>query len=362
MDSIAQTHQANRPQAHRTDRPQALRTRRLARAILVAGASLLAAAIIAGGARPAAAGSTTIWVDGGSRAGRCSDQTASPIGASRTRPLCSLGRAAQLARPGDTVMIRAGAYRETLAPRRSGTPTAPIRFTAAERGVVIAADGLTAGLNVQGVHDLRFAGITVAGASRQGVWVSNAARVSLVGVTIRDNRGPAVQLKQVSDVRIDRAMIKANAGAGIMELGGVRRGRYLATRIDANGRDGQPYNGDGIILNGSGAIVRGNTITDNGDHRLYEHGIYASKAAGGYLIEGNTFSGNSATGVKAQGTGSVRANRFASARFGIWVDASSGTGAAISGNWFTGTFVQAVATGAGARVKVWGNKLGGGVR
>jgi Right handed beta helix region len=344
-----------------TNRPLAARTRLLARAVLVAGA-LLAAAVIAGGVRPAAAAvPATIWVDGGSQAGPCSDQAASPTQASWTRPLCSLGRAAQLARPGDTVMVRAGTYRETLAPRRSGTSAAPIRFTAVDGGVVIDADGLTAGLNVQGVHDLRFAGITVTGASRQGVWVSNAARISLVGVTIRDNQGPAVQLKQVSDVRIDRAVIRANAGAGIMELGDVRRGRYLATTIEANGHDGQPYNGDGIILNGSDAIVRGNTVTGNGDHWLYEHGVYASKAASGYLIEGNTFSGNSATGVKAQGAGSVHANRFGSSRFGIWVDASSGTGAAISGNWFTGTFVRTVATGAGARVKVWGNKLGGGV-
>ena len=46
-------------------------------------------------------------------------------------PFHSIQRAASLARPSDTVMIRAGIYRETVTPVSSGTASAPIVFQAA---------------------------------------------------------------------------------------------------------------------------------------------------------------------------------------------------------------------------------------
>jgi hypothetical protein len=327
-------------------------------AALVLGAAV-ATAVVAGAARPAAAASApagaTLWVAKGAG---CSDTAA----ATRTSPLCTLARAVALAQPGDTVMVRAGAYAETLAPRRSGSASAPIRFTAAEAGVSVGA-GRTAGINLQGVHDLRFSGLTVSGASKQGVWVSGVARVTFSGLAVKANQGPGFQLKSTSDVSVEHSVVLANKGVGIMELGGVVGGRYLSNTIDGNGHDGQPFNGDGMILNGSGAVVRGNVITDNGDNSLYEHGIYASKAATGYLVEANTFSRNSATGVKAQGSGTVRANSFGASRYGMWVDSSSRTGVAVTGNRFNGPFtLTAIGTGAGARVKLTANKLGGGVR
>ena len=317
----------------------------------VAAAGL--AALLAAGATPAradAAPRRTLWVAAGAG---CSDGAAG----TRTSPLCGINRAAALAKPGDTILIRAGRYAGTLAPRRSGRPGAPISFTAAGPGVTIAAAGRPTGINLIGVHDLRFTGLTVTGAGGKGVWVSRSARIVFSHVTVRANRGPGVQLKQSRDVTIDHSTISANRGAGIMELGGVTRGRYTASTIGGNGHDGRAFNGDGVILNGSGALVRGDTITGNGDHRLYEHGIYASRRASGYLIVGNRLAGNSATGVKAQGSGSVRANSFGSSRFAIWVDASSRTGVAISGNAFKGTFARTVATGAGARVRLNGNHV-----
>jgi hypothetical protein len=47
-------------------------------------------------------------------------------------PFKTIQKGAALARPGDTVIIHEGVYRETVAPRRSGTATAPITFQAAE--------------------------------------------------------------------------------------------------------------------------------------------------------------------------------------------------------------------------------------
>ena len=46
-------------------------------------------------------------------------------------PLLTIGAAAALARPGDTVMVHEGVYREWVSPPRGGTATAPITYQAA---------------------------------------------------------------------------------------------------------------------------------------------------------------------------------------------------------------------------------------
>ncbi len=50
---------------------------------------------------------------------------------SETHPLRTLGRACEMAGPGDRVVVRAGTYRETARPWRSGLPGQPITFEAA---------------------------------------------------------------------------------------------------------------------------------------------------------------------------------------------------------------------------------------
>src|SRR5579859_3511318 len=55
-------------------------------------------------------------------------------------PFRTIQHAANLARPGDTVLIRGGTYPETVTPARSGTPGAPITF-AAYNGENVTIDG-----------------------------------------------------------------------------------------------------------------------------------------------------------------------------------------------------------------------------
>ena len=61
------------------------------------------------------------------------------------RPLRTIRHAASLAMPGDTVLVRAGTYRETVTPARSGTASAPITFKPYnnERVTVSGADVVT---------------------------------------------------------------------------------------------------------------------------------------------------------------------------------------------------------------------------
>lgn len=60
-------------------------------------------------------------------------------------PFRTIQRAASLAQPGDTVLIRGGVYRETVVPANSGTSTAPIVFSAynGESVTVSGADPVT---------------------------------------------------------------------------------------------------------------------------------------------------------------------------------------------------------------------------
>jgi len=265
-----------------------------------------------------AATPTTIWVDKASKGGRCSD-TRTRTTATQTSPLCTLTRAANLATDGDTVMIRAATYTETLRPLDSGTPTSPIRYTAYEPGVVIDASTVATGILVIGRTDLRLSGLTVKNGGSQGIWVDSSARVSFDTVTVTGN-GFGLRAKSSSNLTVQNSTLTANRGAGVMELGGVARGRYLHDDITNNGHDGQPYNGDGLQLDGTSALISDCDITGNGDNALYEHGIYASTTALGYTIENSRFSGNSATNVKAEGSGIVRSNQFGSARLGMYVD------------------------------------------
>ncbi|MCA9262628.1 MAG: right-handed parallel beta-helix repeat-containing protein [Planctomycetales bacterium] len=53
------------------------------------------------------------------------------------RPLRTINRGAELARPGDRVIVTTGVYRERVAPARSGTSAAPIQYEAAPGAVVV---------------------------------------------------------------------------------------------------------------------------------------------------------------------------------------------------------------------------------
>lgn len=55
---------------------------------------------------------------------------------SKRSPLRTVNAAAQLARPGDTVIIRPGVYRERVCPARGGTARAPITYVAETPGTV----------------------------------------------------------------------------------------------------------------------------------------------------------------------------------------------------------------------------------
>jgi len=317
-------------------------------------------AVLVGFSHPEAraSGAAVLWVDGA--AADCSDAYSRDQAISETTPWCSVVRAAAAATAGDTVRIRPGRYVGTVRPASSGTESGPVRYVAVDGGVTIDADGATAAVKIVSVDDVVFEGITVTGATTQGIWVFDAGRVTFEHLSVRGNGGPGVQIKDSSAVTVSRSVISGNGGAGIFETEGSSGGRYLANQVTSNGINGSPYSGDGLQIAGTGAHVAGNTITANGDPGPYEHGIYAAASARHYLIESNVVSGNAGSNIKAAGSGGVvRYNRLEGGRLGL-VFSDNATPVLASYNLIVGRYQHAVflTTGAtAARAKLWNNTI-----
>lgn len=75
---------------------------------------------------------------------------------SASKPFKTISNAAEMAQPGDTVIVHRGTYREDVRIRRSGTAAAPIRFEAQPMGsaIVTGADVMTGWQRVDGAEPI----------------------------------------------------------------------------------------------------------------------------------------------------------------------------------------------------------------
>lgn len=234
-----------------------------------------------------------------------------------TAPWCSLAPAAGQTQPGDVVHLAPGVYRGTFRPLSSGTVDRRIRVVADAPGVVLDAAGAANALKLISVSGWSFEGMTITAGVNQGVWADSTRDIALRGVTITANPGAGVQLKNAASTTIADSTISANGSAGVLETAGSTATRISGNRITGNGRGSGTYNGDGVQLGGANAVVADNTITDNGDPGLYEHGVYAAAASTSWTIERNLISGSGAANIKASGTGTVRYNRLVNGTHGL---------------------------------------------
>jgi Right handed beta helix region len=268
---------------------------------------LFGVTVRAGGARAA-----ELWVDAGSS--NCSDALSASQATSADHPWCTVARAANVAAAGDTVYIMPGVYPGSVRPTGSGTPALPIRFVGVGAGVSIDAVGASTAIKLVGVSDISFQGVRVTGATGEGVWVERCARVNLLSLDVEGNPGAGVEIKDSTGVSVDSSQIRANGSAGILELAGTTSDRYTANTISQNGIGGSAYNGDGLQLDGTGALVSGNTVDHNGDPGPYEHGIYTAATSTGWTIEHNQLIDNAGDIKAAGGPGLIRYNRLQGGR------------------------------------------------
>jgi parallel beta-helix repeat protein len=242
---------------------------------------------------------------------------------SATAPWRTIAHAVANAPRGSTIAIGGGTYGPVAIWRPSLT------LEPAGAASVTIAGGTTA-ISIT-ASDVTIRGLRVTGATSQGIWIGGSTDVRIRNVTIEGNAGHGVQIKSSAGVSVLNSTIRANGKSGLRELEGTLGGTYAGNTIANNGHDGDPYNGDGVLLKGSGAVVRDNRIMGNGDSADYEHGIYVSAGARDYRIEGNVIEGNSASAIKASGGGTIVDNRLSGSPRGI-VLADAGPIVAITRN------------------------------
>lgn len=280
--------------------------------VLLVVATMLVLALRPPGRVRSATAEPALWVDGANAA--CSDAQARVL--DPTRPYCTVARAAAVVAAGDTVRIEPGRYAGVVRPAQGGTPLGPVRFVADAPGVVLDAAGAANAVRLIGTGDVRVEGLEITGGANQGVWIEAADRVVLDHVRVRANAGAGVQIKSGSGTIVTASALEGNARAGLLELSGARSTTVLDSVVTGNGRDGLPYNGDGLQLGGSGAEVARSDISGNGDSQ-YEHGIYTAAAATGYRLHDNRLVGNAGANIKAAGTGQITGNRIMDGRWGL---------------------------------------------
>ncbi len=281
--------------------------------------SALGAAMLASGllASPASAASAYV-VNNTSPA--CSDSGPGTA----AQPFCTIGAAAKVAQPGDTVLVTAGTYPGTsVNPANSGTPGSPITFSA-YAGVTIS--GGTRGFALSGRSYIAISGFTITGTSSYGISVSGGSDVTISGNTV-ELAGQPVQGSAASGIYVSNlagGTISGNIShdnsahgiyltgstTGVVVSGNVLYHNAFQYQRNANGID-DTAPGNSIIGNwtydneDSGINIypgANNTlIADNVSYGNGDHGIDDYNVTGGRII-GNTVYGNCTDGINVEGT------------------------------------------------------------
>ena len=115
-------------------------------------------------------------------------------------PFRSVSAAAVVLKPGDTCVIHAGTYRETVRPRVSGSPDKPVRFVAAPGEDV----------TVSGADAVAGSWQSVAGSGRRTLLPEHPGQVFVDGQPMMEARWPNAPVAPV----MERLTIRAEAGEG----------------------------------------------------------------------------------------------------------------------------------------------------
>ena len=245
---------------------------------------------------------------------------------SRAHPWRSIQRAADVAQPGDTIVVAPGSY-AGFRLTRSGQAGRPIVITGKRHRPrpVIEGGGERDVIRLERVRHVRLARLAVTGAAESfgaGVRVSESSDVSLSGLRLHGNRSFGAELADSSDVQLRRSRIWGNeTGVQVSRDGaGVR---LVDNDVFANDRmivnDAAPNNDRGanglVFYKTTGRVVaRANRIwgnwapsTDYGD----DGGAFEIYAASRVELRGNVVWGNE--NVLETGTdrsGGCRGNSF----------------------------------------------------
>ncbi len=192
------------------------------------------------------------------------------------RPWKTLTKAASVAGPGDTVLVRSGTYAQTLKPLKSGTAAGRLTFKA-RGGDSVTLDGqnlLSTGINLSmPASYTRVEGFEVRNFTGTGVFIQawgsqGSTNVEVVGNRIHDNKGDAISARNSANSFIENNEIYAN-GLTAVAIGG----QYGSTNLTIRGNDIH-YNGkDGVQGGGNGVVVEHNRIYDQFHTSQHQDGL-----------------------------------------------------------------------------------------
>jgi parallel beta-helix repeat protein len=291
------------------------------RAVL-AGTSLLALLLSVGMSQAIVfAASTNLYVDASSSS--CND---AGLG-TPSQPYCSIGKAAQLAQPGDTVAVTGGTYTGTsVNTTYTGTSASPITFTASP-GVTI-----SGGIDAFAISNRSYIvinGFTINATSGFGIAVASSNHITIsnnwvtgVGQRLKNLTAAGISLSGTTASLVTHNTSDNNSDHGIFIWGASSNNTISFNEASFNAEGWQRNaNGINVIDTGStGNTVLGNVVHDNEDSGLQffsgannglgaqnvsynngDHGIDDYNVTGGVLI-GNTIYHNCTDGINVEGT------------------------------------------------------------
>lgn len=295
------------------------------------GAVPVAFAVVGMGlaAAPANAVVSTIYVQSGTG---CSD---SGVGSS-SKPFCTIGKAASVVQPGQTVMVGGGSYPETVTISAKGTATAPIRFVGQSTPTFQLATwvgsngGTTSGDHafvLNGAQYVTITGMALSG-NKEAVLTENSQNVTLDSLETVNQQGSVadVHVSGSSNVTISRSTLEYGVNVDSSSTG---------TTISANVLEGSPLDGAGglfaavRVTGATGTTVESNTINP----MFCADGIALTAASTGAVISNNIVDTTGNPGVGCTG------------QTGVVVDQTSATG--------TTSDYNVVYTGGGAPFYSW---------
>ena len=149
----------------------------------------------------------------------------------------SLRKAAADARPGHTVYVLGGTYRETLAPTRSGAPDRLIRLVARGRKRVVLDGGgeISVGVDLTGRSHIELQGLTVTRFRGPGLRASKGASVEIAECVFLANTGDGVAASEVRGLDVGRCLFRGSGKAGL-RLRGCADAEITGTLFDNDGQ------------------------------------------------------------------------------------------------------------------------------
>ncbi|GGV18201.1 hypothetical protein GCM10010495_36290 [Kitasatospora herbaricolor] len=253
-------------------------------------------------------------------------------------PFCTIGAAAKVVQPGQTVRIGQGSYAEQVDLTRSGTPGRPITFTGTvpavpgrapdvRVGAEFGAGATSHAFTLNGVHDVDLTGMYLLSKDEQ-VTVTNSSAVTMDRL--------AVWGSYTADPRKPAAVAVTGACAGVT----ISRGSL--------------WNTGGVSI---GAGVQGAVVTTNDIGRTQGAAGISVTDAPGTVVTSNTVTGTTGSGVVLAGasTGAVLMNNVISGNG--TANAPDAAQIAVSAGSASGTRVDYNLTGAAPAAYAWAGRL-----